>query len=87
MKRKEPPGPKTHYICQIYAREKKSRLRIEQTIECRDSDHAIDRAQRAFSVGRYAGVDAFSVVVDPEMGETSEPAFLTRLGDVPDADG
>ncbi len=79
-------GPQTHYICQIYRREKKSRLQIEQTIECRDAEHAKDRAQRAYDLGRHAGVDAYSVVVDTEMGDTGMPVFLTRLGDVPEVD-
>ncbi len=86
MKKQEPAGPKTHYVCQMYVREKKSRLRVEQTVECRDEHHAIDRAQRAFEGGRHAGVDAYSVIVDPEMGDVGEPTFLARHGDVPDAD-
>ena len=86
MKQKEVVGSKTHFVCQMYIREKKKRLRIDQSIECRDSDHAIDRAERAFSLGRYAGVDAYSVVVDTELGDVSEPIFLARLGDVPDVD-
>ncbi len=79
-------GSKTHYVCQIYRREKKSRLRIEQTIECRDAEHAKDRAQRTFDLGRHAGVDAYSVIVDTELGDAGMPTFLVRLGDVPDVD-
>ncbi len=85
MKSKE-SGPKTHYICQIYRREKKSRLQIEQTIECRDAEHAKDRAQRAYDLGRHAGADAYSIVVDTEMDDTGMPVFLARFGDVPEMD-
>lgn len=79
-------GAKTHYVCQIYRREKKSRLQIEQTIECRDAEHAKDRAQRAFDLGRHAGVDAYSIVVDTELDVAGMPTFLVRLGDVPEVD-
>ncbi len=85
MKSKE-SGPQIHYICQTYRREKKSRLQIEQTIECRDAEHAKDRAQRAYDLGRHAGADAYSIVVDTEMDDTGMPIFLARFGDVPEVD-
>ncbi len=86
LKQPKETGPKTHYVCQIYRREKRSRLQIEQTIECRDSAHAMDRAQRAFDLGRHAGVDAYSIVVDAEMDDVGMPVFLVRLGDVPEVE-
>ncbi len=85
MKPKE-SAPKIHYICQIYRREKKSRLQIEQTIECCDAEHAKDRAQRAYDLGQHAGADAYSIVVDTEMDDTGMPNFLARFGDVPEVD-
>ncbi len=55
-------------------------------IECRDAEHAKDRAQRAFDLGRHAGVDAYSIVVDTEIDEAGMPSFLVRMGHVPEVD-
>ena len=35
----------------------------------------------------YAGVDAFSITADEELGEYGEPVFHARLGQVPDHEG
>ena len=37
-------------------------------------------ARRLFDTGRYAGVDAYKVTSDPQLGEYDEPVFLVRLG-------
>ena len=44
---------------------------------------AESRAQRMFDGGSYAGCDAYSIEVDVELGDYSDPSFILRLGDVP----
>ena len=48
-----------------------------------------ERAQRLFDTGNYAGVDAFTITADEELGEygEGEPVFHARLGQVPDHEG
>ena len=48
---------------------------------------ARERAERLHQTGRYAGVDAYSITVDEEAGDYSEPVFHARLGMVPDYEG
>ena len=48
---------------------------------------ARERAEKLHQTGRYAGVDAYSVTVDEEAGDYSEPVFHARLGMVPDHEG
>jgi len=48
---------------------------------------ARERAERLYQTGRYAGVDAYSVTVDEDAGDYSEPVFHVRLGRVPDYEG
>ncbi|WP_299893112.1 hypothetical protein [uncultured Ruegeria sp.] len=56
------------------------------SIECKSSTEAEARAQRMFDGGSYAGADAFSIEVDVELGDYSDPTFIVRLGDVPPLD-
>ena len=46
-------------------------------------DAALERAERMFETGSYAGIDAYTVTGNPDMGEYSEPVFHVRLGQVP----
>ena len=50
-------------------------------------DAARERAERIFETGNYAGVDAYTVTGNPEMGEYGEPVFHVRLGNVPRHEG
>jgi hypothetical protein len=56
---------------------------VNTKVECKTSQDAERRAEKMFAGGSYAGVDAFSIEVDIELGDYSEPKFITRLGDVP----
>ena len=40
-----------------------------------------------YETGRYAGVDAYTVISDEEAGEYGEPVFHARLGRVPRYEG
>ena len=48
---------------------------------------ARERAERMFETGSYAGIDAYTVTGNPEMGEYGEPVFHARLGNVPHHEG
>ncbi|NVK33057.1 MAG: hypothetical protein HWE23_01175 [Rhodobacteraceae bacterium] len=83
----------TRFVCQTYRRaargkgSSKRQVLVQGTaIECKTSTEAQSRAQRMFEGGSYAGVDAYSVVVDIDMGDYSDPIFFLRLGDVPPLD-
>ena len=53
----------------------------------RSAQAAGERAKRLFDTGNYAGVDAFTITADEELGEYGEPTFHARLGRVPDYEG
>ena len=53
----------------------------------RSASAAHERAKRLFDTGNYAGVDAFTITADEELGEYGEPVFHARLGQVPDHEG
>ena len=79
----------TRYLCQTYVlrkqgRRKQASLTKDITSECRDGESAKQRAERYFATGSYAGVDAVSIRVDPELGDYDDPVFLLRLGNVPE---
>ena len=46
----------------------------------RSAQAAKERAKRLFDTGNYAGVDAFTITGDEELGEYGEPKFHVRLG-------
>ena len=48
---------------------------------------SLDDSPRLFDTGNYAGVDAFTITADEELGEYGEPVFHVRLGQVPDHEG
>ncbi|MGB7318228.1 MAG: hypothetical protein WBC85_09715 [Planktotalea sp.] len=81
----------THFVCQTYTRAERSNGRNPmpqlvqgKAIQCKSMEDAEARANRLFEGGSYAGVDAYSIAVDIELGDYSEPVFITRLGDVPE---
>ncbi len=81
------------YICQTYRHAERGKGVAKQlvlvqasAIECKSSAEAESRAQRMFDGGSYAGADAFSIEVDVELGNYSDPTFIVRLGDVPPLD-
>ncbi len=74
----------TKFICQIYAKNSKGQLVIEETIECRNEIAAEMRAEKLMQSGTHIGVDALKIAADPEQGEYDEPVFIARLGEVPD---
>lgn len=83
----------TRFVCQAYRHAQRGKGAAKQqvlvqasAIECRTSAEAESRAQRMFDGGSYAGADAFSVEVDVDLGDYSDPTFIVRLGDVPDLD-
>ncbi len=82
---------KSYFICQVYERKKQSRgkgdvLAKGATHECASADDAVRKANKLFDSGSHVGVDAFTLEVDPEMGDYGDPLFLLRLGDVPQMD-
>ena len=81
---------KVHYICQTYAETKATRggqagLKIVKQFEYSTSHEAENRAEREYRSEECAGADAYMVIEDPDSGEVGEPAFIVRLGAVPDA--
>lgn len=81
------------FVCQAYryaecgkGTAKHSVLVKASAIECKTLAEAEARARRMFDGGSYAGTDAFSIEVDIELGDYTDPAFIVRLGDVPPLD-
>jgi hypothetical protein len=78
------------FVCQTYRRVERGRGAARQpvlvqasAIECKTSSEAESRAHRMFDGGSYAGADAYSIEVDVDLGDYSDPTFIVRLGDVP----
>lgn len=79
---------KTRYVCQTYRRQmqgKRSVLVRDTAVECKSGAEAEARARRMYP-GRCAGADAYAIDVDTDLGEYGDPAFLCRLGEVPQID-
>ena len=66
---------------------KKSVLTPVDSLSVVSEDAARERAERMFETGSYAGIDAYTVTGNPEMGEYGEPVFHARLGNVPHHEG
>lgn len=80
----------TRFICQAYGREERGKGKAFRSVlvkttavECKSAPEAEERARKMFDRGSHAGIDAFSVEIDIELGDYSDPNFLVRLGDVP----
>ena len=94
--RKTKPAPKlpeipylrqqTQHFVQPYRSTRRGGLTPADALPMRSADVAEERAKSLFETGSYAGVDAFSVTVDPDADEYVEPVFLARLGKVPKAE-
>lgn len=88
--KQEEATAKVHYICQTYT-EKKSgggqvSLQVDKQFQYTTAPQAQERAEREFRLESCIGADAYMITEDPSSDEVGEPAFLVRLGSVPDAD-
>ena len=61
----------------------KSTLTPVDPLSVISEDAARERAERMFETGSYAGIDAYTVTGNPDIGEYGEPVFHVRLGNVP----
>ena len=61
----------------------KSTLTPVDPLSVVSEDAALERAERMFETGSYAGIDAYTVTGNPAIGEYGEPVFHVRLGQVP----
>ena len=77
----------TKHIVQPYRTGGKGRLVPAEALPARNGAAALERAKTLYETGRYAGVDAFTVSGDPDLGEYGEPRFHIRLGRVPEMEG
>ena len=77
----------TVHIVQPYRTDSKTGLVPGEALPVRSADAAQERAKRLFATGNYAGVDAFTITADEELGEYGEPTFHVRLGQIPDYEG
>ena len=66
---------------------KKSVLTPVDTLSVVSAEAARERAERMFETGGYAGIDAYTVTGNPDIGEYGEPVFHVRLGNVPFHEG
>ena len=89
------PGERTKHIVQPFRmiavtkknNQKKSVLTPVDPLSVVSEEAARERAERMFETGNYAGIDAFTVTANPEVGEYGEPVFHARLGQVPFHEG
>ena len=65
----------TVHIVQPYWEDKRKGLVPAEALPVRSADAAHERAKRLFNTGNYAGVDAFTITADEELGEYGEPVF------------
>lgn len=83
-------APKVHYICQTYVEKSSGRgqpsLQIDKQFQYTSAEQARERAERECRSDACAGADAYWVIEDPASGEVGEPAFIVRLGNVPEFD-
>lgn len=78
----------TRFLCQTYRRQQRGKtaepvLVKAVAVECKTAAEAEARAHKMFAGRSHAGVDAYSVEIDVDLGDYSDPHFLVRLGDVP----
>jgi hypothetical protein len=77
------------FICHVYEWKTQANLARPiltktQIFECRDARDAENRANKIHDGKQYAGIDAFKVRIDEDLGDYGEPEFIVRLGDVPE---
>ena len=80
----------TVHVVLPYWEDKRKGLIPAEALPVRSPSAANERAKRLFDTGNYAGVDAFTITADEEIGEYGEygePVFHARLGQVPDHEG
>jgi len=83
----------TRFVCQTYRRAERGKGKSMQhvliqsaTVECKTAMEAEARAHKMWAGGSHAGVDAFSIEIDIDLGDYSDPEFILRLGDVPSSE-
>ena len=76
----------TKHIVQPYRVVKKRGLVAVDALPVSSAVAARARAQKLYETGHYAGVDAFTMTSDSELGEYGAPKFHVRLGQAPDYD-
>ncbi|MET4633584.1 MULTISPECIES: hypothetical protein [Kaistia] len=72
----------TQYIVQPYRLNKRGKLEAEPAVAASSAENAKQRAEK-LSDSR-AGVIAFQIAVDAEMGDYGEPVTLARFGSLPE---
>jgi hypothetical protein len=72
----------TRYIVQAFKAGARGKLIAEPQIGARSAENAIMRAEKLAPT--RAGVMAYSIESDPEMGDFDEPKVLFRAGTVPE---
>lgn len=72
----------TQYIVQPYRLNKRGKLEAEPAVAASSAENAKMRAQK-LSDSR-AGVIAFQISADSEMGDYGEPVTLARFGTLPE---
>jgi hypothetical protein len=71
-------------IFQPYRRGKRGNVVAGVPTICKTSDEAQRRADKAMAGGDVIGAHVVRMTVDTELGEYSEPEYLSVLGVVPD---
>ncbi len=61
-------------------------LKPGTAIACRSAQEGLRRAERALQGGSILGAQVVRMTHDDAAGEFSDPEFLGRVGQVPDAD-
>ena len=72
-----------HYVQPYRTPKRSQRLVAADTLQAQSAAAARERARRMYATGRYAGVEAVTVTIDPDVDEYGEPEFLLRLGRTP----
>jgi hypothetical protein len=72
----------TQYIVQPYRLNKRGKLEAEPAVAASSAENARQRAEKLADT--RAGVIAFQIAVDAEMGDYGEPVTLARFGSLPE---
>jgi hypothetical protein len=79
----DPMTAKERIIFQPYMPGRGTGLVPGQAVQCRNSDEAQRRAEKAMAGGRVVGVHIIRVLDDEASGDYGEPEYLAALGRVP----
>jgi hypothetical protein len=72
----------TQYIVQPYRLNKRGKLEAEPAVAASSAENARQRAEKLADT--RAGVIAFQIAVDAEMGDYGEPVTLASFGSLPE---